>query len=313
MLTFILRRLLSGVVLIAVISFLAFVLLYAGGGDIARRILGENATAETVAKKTEELGLNRPLLVQYGDWVVSALSGNLGRSWFTGELVSVSVSGRLAVTLSLVLGATIVSAILAVVLGVLAARRGGIVDGAVQLLSLVGFAVPGFLIALLLVLVFAINLGWFKATGYVPITTSPAGWLASVTLPVVALSLGAIATVAAQVRGSVIDAMSRDYVRTLRSRGLGMRSVIYKHVLRNAGGPALAVLAVQFVGLLGGAVVVEQIFAIPGMGQLSVRSTTLGDVPVVMGLVIAFAIIVVIVNLLIDLAQAALNPKVRLS
>ncbi|MDF2579931.1 MULTISPECIES: ABC transporter permease [Microbacterium] len=313
MLTFILRRLISGVVLIAVISFLAFVLLYAGGGDIARRILGENATAETVAKKTEELGLNRPLLVQYGDWVVSALSGNLGRSWFTGELVSVSVSGRLAVTLSLVLGATIVSAILAVVLGVLAARRGGIVDGAVQLLSLVGFAVPGFLIALLLVLVFAINLGWFKATGYVPITTSPTGWLASVTLPVVALSLGAIATVAAQVRGSVIDAMSRDYVRTLRSRGLGMRSVIYKHVLRNAGGPALAVLAVQFVGLLGGAVVVEQIFAIPGMGQLSVRSTTLGDVPVVMGLVIAFAIIVVIVNLLIDLAQAALNPKVRLS
>ncbi|APF34183.1 MULTISPECIES: ABC transporter permease [Microbacterium] len=313
MLTFILRRLLSGVVLIAVISFLAFVLLYAGGGDIARRILGENATAETVAKKTEELGLNRPLLVQYGDWVASALTGNLGRSWFTGELVSVSVSGRLAVTLSLVLGATIVSAVLAVVLGVLAARRGGIVDGAVQFLSLVGFAVPGFLIALLLVLVFAINLGWFKATGYVPITTSPTGWLASVTLPVVALSLGAIATVAAQVRGSVIDAMSRDYVRTLRSRGLGMRSVIYKHVLRNAGGPALAVLAVQFVGLLGGAVVVEQIFAIPGMGQLSVRSTTLGDVPVVMGLVIAFAIIVVIVNLLIDLAQAALNPKVRLS
>ncbi|MFS0713930.1 ABC transporter permease [Microbacterium sp. 2P01SA-2] len=313
MLTFILRRLLSGVVLIAVISFLAFVLLYAGGGDIARRILGENATAETVAKKTEELGLNRPLLVQYGDWVASALTGNLGRSWFTGELVSVSVSGRLAVTLSLVLGATVVSAILAVVLGVLAARRGGIVDGAVQFLSLVGFAVPGFLIALLLVLVFAINLGWFKATGYVPITTSPTGWIASVTLPVVALSLGAIATVAAQVRGSVIDAMSRDYVRTLRSRGLGMRSVIYKHVLRNAGGPALAVLAVQFVGLLGGAVVVEQIFAIPGMGQLSVRSTTLGDVPVVMGLVIAFAIIVVIVNLLIDLAQAALNPKVRLS
>ncbi len=133
------------------------------------------------------------------------------------------------------------------------------------------------------------------------------------TLPIIALSIGAIASVAVQVRGSVIDATSRDYVRTLRARGLSERSVIYKHVLRNAGGPALAVLALQFVGLLGGAVVVEQIFAIPGMGQLSVRSTTLGDVPVVMGLVIAFAIIVVIVNLLIDLAQAALNPKVRLS
>jgi peptide/nickel transport system permease protein len=313
MLAFILRRLLSGVVLIAVISFLAFVLLYMGGGDIARRILGENATAETVAKKTEQLGLNQPLVQQYWDWLTSALTGDLGRSWFTGELVSVSVTNRLAVTLSIVIGATLVSAILAVVLGVLAARRGGWVDGSVQVLSLVGFAIPGFLIALGLVLVFAINLGWFKATGYIPISTSFAGWLSSVTLPIIALSIGAIATVAQQVRGSVIDAMSRDYVRTLRSRGISTGSVVYRHVLRNAGGPALAVLAVQFIGLLGGAVIVEQVFAIPGMGQLTVRATTLGDIPVVMGVVITFAIIVVIVNLLIDLAQAALNPKVRLS
>lgn len=313
MLTFIIRRLVSGVILVAVISFLAFALLYAGGGDIARRILGENATAETVAKKAEELGLNRPLLVQYGDWLTSAITGDLGRSWFNGELVAVSVSNRLAVTLSLVIGATIIAAILSVVLGVLAARRGGIVDGSIQFLSLVGFAVPGFLIAMYLVLLFSINLKWFKATGYIPIATSLSGWLSSVTLPIIALSIGAIATVAAQVRGSVIDAMSRDYVRTLRARGLGAGSVVYKHVLRNAGGPALAVLAVQFVGLLGGAVIVEQMFAIPGMGQLSVRSTVQGDMPVVMGLVIAFAVIVVIVNLLIDLAQAALNPKVRLS
>lgn len=313
MLAFILRRLLSGVVLIAVISFLAFVLLYMGGGDIARRILGETATAETVAKKATELGLDRPLLVQYWDWLTSALTGDLGRSFFTGEQVGVSVSGRLAVTLSIVLGATIISAILSVVLGVLAARRGGAVDGTVQFLSLIGFAVPGFLIALGLVLVFAINLHWFKATGYIPITTSFSGWLSSVTLPIIALSIGAIATVAQQVRGSVIDAMSRDYVRTLRSRGLGINSVVYKHVLRNAGGPALAVLAVQFIGLLGGAVIVEQVFAIPGMGQLTVKATTLGDIPVVMGLVIVFAIIVIVVNLLIDLAQAALNPKVRLS
>ena len=313
MLTFILRRIASGVVLVAVISFLAYTLLYAAGGDIARRILGETATAETVAKKTEELGLNRPLLVQYWDWLTSALTGNLGRSWFSGELVSVSVSGRVGVTLSIVLGATLVSAILSIVLGVLAARRGGWIDAVVQFLSLIGFAIPGFLIALGLVLVFAIELHWFKATGFVPLTTSFGGWLTSVTLPIVALSLGAIATVAQQVRGSVIDAMSRDYVRTLRSRGLSTNSVVYKHVLRNAGGPALAVLAVQFIGLLGGAVIVEQVFAIPGMGQLTVKATTQGDIPAVMGLVIVFAIIVVIVNLLIDLAQAALNPKVRLS
>ncbi|MBW9119767.1 ABC transporter permease [Microbacterium trichothecenolyticum] len=313
MLAFILRRLLSGVILIAVISFLAFVLLYASGGDIARRILGENATAETVAKKTEQLGLDEPLLQQYWNWVTSALTGDMGRSWFTGELVSTSVSNRLAVTLSIVIGATLVSAVIAVVLGILAARRGGWVDGSVQVISLIGFAIPGFLIALGLVLVFAINLGWFKATGYVPLTTSVVGWLSSVTLPIVALSIGAIAAVSQQVRGSVIDAVSRDYVRTLRARGLSTNSVVYRHVLRNAGGPALAVLAVQFIGLLGGAVIVEQVFAIPGMGQLTVRATTLGDIPVVMGVVIAFAIIVVIVNLLIDLAQAALNPKVRLS
>ena len=219
----------------------------------------------------------------------------------------------MGVTLSIVIGATLVSAILSVVLGVLAARRGGWIDGIVQFLSLIGFAIPGFLIALGLVLVFAIELHWFKATGFVPLTTSFTGWIASVTLPIVALSLGAIATVAQQVRGSVIDAMSRDYVRTLRSRGLSSTSVVYKHVLRNAGGPALAVLAVQFIGLLGGAVIVEQVFAIPGMGQLTVKATTQGDIPAVMGLVIVFAIIVVIVNLLIDLAQAALNPKVRLS
>jgi peptide/nickel transport system permease protein len=313
MLMFIVRRVLSGIVLVFVISVVTFGLLYLDSANIARRILGQNATPELVAQKSAELGLDRPLLVQYGDWIVSALTGDLGRSWFNGQLVSVSLSGRLAVSLSLVIGATVVSAVIAIVLGVLAARRGGWVDALVQFISILGFAIPGFLIALYLVLLFAINLGWFKATGYIPITQSFTGWLSSVTLPIAALSLGAIAAVAQQVRGSVSDAMSRDYVRTLRARGLSSGSVVYKHVLRNAGGPALAVLSVQFVGLLGGAVIVEQVFALPGIGQLTVSATTQGDIPVVMGVVIAFAVIVIIVNLAIDLAQAALNPKVRLS
>ena len=313
MLTFIIRRILAGIVLLFVISFVAFLFLYAGSGDIARKILGQNATAETVQQKATELGLDRPILVQYWDWLTSALTGDFGRSWFTGQLVTVSLSSRLAVTLSIVIGAILVSAILSVLLGVLAARRGGGVDGTVQFISMLGFAIPGFLVALYLVLIFAINLGWFKATGYIPITTSFTGWLSSVTLPIAALALGAIASVTQQVRGSVIDGLSRDYVRTLRSRGLSSNRVVYKHVLRNAGGPALAVLSVQFIGLLGGAIIVEQVFALPGIGQLTVSATSVGDVPVVMGVVIVTAIIVVIVNLLIDLAQAALNPKVRLS
>lgn len=313
MLTFIARRLLSGVLLLAVITALSFSLLYLNSANIARRILGQNATEDVVLRKTQELGLDRPLIVQFGDWLSSAVTGDLGRSWFNGQLVSVSLSGRLSVTLSIVIGTTIITAIISVLLGVLAARRGGWVDGLVQILTVLGFAIPGFLIALYLVLIFAINLGWFKATGYIPITDSFTGWLSSVTLPIIALTAGAAAAVTQQIRGAVLDAQSRDYVRTLRARGISERSVMYKHILRNAGGPALAVLALQFVGMLGGAVIVEQIFALPGIGQLSVTATSAGDIPVVMGLVVAFAVIVIIVNLLIDLAQAALNPKVRLS
>ncbi|NTW40742.1 MAG: ABC transporter permease, partial [Cellulomonadaceae bacterium] len=220
---------------------------------------------------------------------------------------------RLSVTLSIVLGATILAALIGTLLGILAATRSGRVDRSVQVLSVVGFAIPGFLVALGLVLLFSINLGWFNATGYVKFTNSASGWFKSVTLPIVALALGTIAVVAQQVRGSVVDALGRDYVRTLRSRGLSGRRVVTKHVLRNAGGPALAVLAVQFIGLLGGAVIVETVFAIPGLGQLAVSSTAKADIPMVMGLVVATALIVVVVNLVIDLAQAWLNPKVRLA
>jgi peptide/nickel transport system permease protein len=313
MLGFILRRLASGVVLIIVISALAFSMLYANSENIARRILGQNATAELVARKSEELGLDRPLWEQYVGWLGNAVQGQFGRSWFTGELVTTGVTSRFAVTLSIVLGATILAALIGVLLGVIAATRGGWIDRVVQVLSILGFAIPGFLVALGLVLLFSIELRWFKATGYIPITTSFGGWVTSVTLPIVALAVATIVVVAQQVRGSVTDALGRDYVRTLRSRGLSMRRVVAKHVLRNAGGPALAVLAVQFIGLLGGAVIVEQIFAIPGLGQLAVSSTVKADIPMVMGLVIATAVLVVIVNILIDLAQAALNPKVRLS
>jgi len=313
MLIFILRRLAAGVVLLAVISSIAFLLLYLGAGDVARRILGQEATQADVAAKAADLGLNRPLLVQYADWVGHAVRGDLGTSWFTGESVSSGIASRLAVTLSLVIGATLITAVVAVVLGVWAAVRRGWVDKLVQVVSILGFAIPGFLIAVGLVLLFALKLGWFQPTGYVSFSESPAGWLGTITLPVIALAIGGIAGVAGQVRGAVLDALRQDYVRTLRSRGLSFNRVVFKHVLRNAGGPALAVLAVQFVGLLGGAVIVEQVFAIPGLGQVAVSSTLQGDIPLVMGLVVATAILVVLVNLLIDLAQGWLNPKVRLS
>lgn len=313
MLIFIVRRIVSGIVMVIAISVIAYLLLFLGSGNIARNLLGPQATEVTVRLKEHQLGLDRPVVVQYWDWLVHALHGDFGSSWTTGQLVGVSLAQRLPVTLSIVLGAVFLSAIISVILGVVAARRGGWADALVQFISVIGFAIPGFLIALFLVVVFAIDLHWFRAVGYTAFAQSPGGWVSSVTLPIIALAIGSIASVSQQVRGSVLDALSRDYVRTLRSRGLGINRVVYKHVLRNAGGPALAVLSLQFIGLLGAAVIIEQMFALPGIGQLTVQATTSGNIPVVMAVVITTAVIVVIVNLLIDLAQAALNPKVRLS
>lgn len=313
MIGFIGRRLLAGGVLLISITTLAFHLLFLGGGDIARRILGESATEESVAQKTSQLGLDKPLLEQYREWVTGALTGDFGTSWFSGQPVIEGISSRLAVTLSLVSGAVLLTAVISLILGVVAATRGGWVDRMVQVLSVIGFAVPGFLVAVFLVLVFALGLSWFNPTGYISLTQSPSGWLSSVTLPVIALCLGGVASVTQQIRGGVLDALRNDYVRTLRSRGLSERRVVLKHVLRNAAGPALAVLSVQFVGLLGGAVIVEQVFAIPGLGQVAVQATTQGDIPLVMGLVVVTAVLVIVFNLLVDLLQGWLNPKVRLS
>jgi peptide/nickel transport system permease protein len=313
MLMFVLRRIGAGVVLLFVISSVTFFLLYVGSGDIGRNILGQQATQEDVALKNEQLGLNRPLLTQYVDWLGNAVTGDLGSSWFTGEQVTAGITARLAVTLSLVIGATVLTAVIAAALGVWAAVRRGWVDKVVQAVTIVGFAIPGFLIAVGLVLAFAINMALFDPTGYVGFTDDPAGWLSTVTLPIVALAIHSIASVANQVRGSVTDVLQKDYVRTLRSRGLSFNRVVFRHVLRNAGSPALAVLGVQFVALTGGAVVVERVFAIPGLGDVAVGATSQGDIPMVMGLVVAVAALVVVVNLTIDLLQGWLNPKVRLS
>lgn len=313
MIRFVARRIGSGVVLLLAITSLAYLLLYAGAGDISRRILGQSATPEAVAAKDAELGLDRPIPEQFVTWIVNALGGDLGYSWFTGQTVDDAIAARLPVTLSLVFGAVLLSAVVSVILGTFAATKGGIFDRITQIISLLGFAIPGFLVAVALVVVFALTLGWFTPTGFVPFLTSPAGWVSTVTLPIIALALGGIASVTQQIRGSMIDALRNDYVRTLRSRGLSERRVVYKHVLRNAAAPALAVLALQFVGLLGGAVIVEQVFAIPGVGPAAVSATNQGDVPLVMGLITATAVIVIVFNLIIELLQGWLNPKARIS
>ena len=310
---YILRRLGAGVVIVVTLCVLAFFLLYIGAQDTARNIVGQTAAPEIVARKAAELGIDRPLVVQFGDWLSKAVAGDLGRSWFTGEPVTQLLLVRVPVTLSITVGAILLSALLAVILGALSAGRRGWVDRGLQVVSVVAAAVPGFLFALALATVFGLTLRWLPATGYTPITVSFSGWLSTVTLPIIALAIGATAAVTQQVRGSMIDVLRMDYIRTLESRGLPTRRVVYRHALRNAAGPALGVLGLQFVVVFGGAVIVEQVFSLPGLGQAAVAATSRGDIPVVMGVVIVTAVLVVLVNLAIDLLQGWLNPKVRLS
>lgn len=313
MLRFVLKRLGLAVSQIFAISVLAFSLLYLAAGDVARTILGDNATEEQVALKTQELGLDRPLVTRYLDWLTSALHGDLGASYFTPQTVTDALLTRLPVTLTLLIGVTLLSGLIAFILGIAAGVRRGWLDKVVQVLSVLGYALPGFLVALFLVVVFAIRLEWFPATGYIPPTDSLTGWLSAITLPIIALSLGPIAAVAQQVRGAVIDVLRQDYVRTLRSRGLPEWEVIGKHVVRNASGTGMTVLGLQFVGLLGGAIVVEQIFALPGLGTVAISYTSRGDIPVVMGLLLVTSLIVTVVNLLVDIGVGLLNPKARVA
>ena len=314
MLTFVARRLANGIAMLFVISSVAFLLLYLTGGDIARTILGEFATEEAVRQRAYELGLDQPLLTRYWDWLSSALTGNFGDSWFAASSVSDLVLSRLAVTLSLVGLAVLLIALVATAIGVFAAvHRGGLADRFVQFFSLMAAAVPPFLIALAFVMLFSLQLGWLAPSGFTAPSDSIPGWLASVALPVGALLVAGVAGSAQQVRGAMVDTLNQDYIRTLRSRGLPFRSVVLKHALRNAAGPGLSVLALQFIALLGGAIVIENLFAIPGLGSLSARSTIQGDIPVIMGVVVTISIIVIVVNLVIDIVHGWLNPKVRVA
>ena len=313
MLTFTLRRLVSGVGLLIVISIGAYTLLFFSSSSIARNILGEQATPEQIALKEAELGLDQPLFVRYLDWAGAALRGDLGESWFNGEPVTETIQGRLPVTLVLMFVSIVLVALIATALGVFGAVRRGRVDQAIQVGAVIGDAIPGFVLAIFLVTIFAVNLGWFPAVATIRPGAGAEAWIVSLTLPVIAIVVNYVTSSAQQIRSAVIKELDKDYVRTLRSRGLGEREIVLKNVLRSAAPAGLTVLSLQFIGLLGGVVILEQIFAIPGFGALAVNATVLSDIPLVMGVVIVSVVLVIIVNLLVDIAQGALNPKVRLS
>ncbi len=313
MITFILRRLASGVILLFVVCAVAYALLFANGSSIARNIVGDQATEAQVAAKEAELGLDQPLPLRFIDWVGSAITGDLGRSWFGPITVGDALTTRLPVTLALIGVAMLLVTVLATLIGTTAAVRRGWVDRVVQIGAVIGDAIPGFVLAVVLATVFAIQLGIFPAVSTIAPGAGPEAWIASLTLPVIAIVLNYVTASAQQIRSAVIQQRDRDFVRTLRSRGLGESEILIRHVLRAAAPAGLTVLSLQFVGLLGGAVILERIFALPGIGQLAVTSTVTGDIPIVMGVVLYTVVIVVIVNLVVDLINGWLNPKVRVS
>lgn len=313
MIWFVAKRLTSGIVTLFVTSTLTFFLLFYSAPNVVQTILGPDATQADVHAKEVALGLDRPLWQRYLNWMGHAVRGDFGTSWLDQHPVTSSILSRLPTTLSIVVVSLVISGALAVALGLAAAVRRGWLDRLLQVFSIVGAAIPQFVLAVVLVTVFGIHLGWFPATGYVSFATSPVGWVATVTLPVVALSIGGISSTAQQLRSATIELLERDYVRTLRSRGLPTREILLRHVLRGAAPPSLTVLSLHFIAILGGVVVIEQIFALPGIGYLALKSTTAGDMPVLMGVIVYVVIVVVVVNLLVDLAVGWLNPKARIS
>lgn len=296
---------------IVVVTFATFALMYGNGPGIARAVLGLSATPEDVARKVSDLGLDRPLPVQYWDWLTGVVTGDLGKSFYTSEPVANALAARVPVTLTLVVITLLLTAVVSVTLGVIAAVRGGWVDRFVQFLSVLGTAVPPYVVAIILVFTFAVGWQVLPATGYISPESDPAAWAMSITLPVLALAVGAVAGVAAQFRTATLDTLGRDYVRTLRARGINEREVIFRNVLRNAAAPGLTALSLTMIGLLGGAVFIEQVFALPGIGQLANQAAQISDVPMVMGTVLVTVVIVLCVNFLGDVGVTLLNPKAR--
>lgn len=305
------RRLALSLPLLLIVPTVTFLLAAVIPGDIARTILGADATQAQYEQLRQSLGLNEPLITRYLAWLGGALHGNLGTSLFWQQPVTSLLDSRLQVTLSLVIGSTAVAAVVGVVLGVTAALRAGAPGKIVDAIALTGLAVPNFFLGLLLITWFAVTLRLFPATGYVPVSQSPAGWLASIALPVITLAVPGIAVIAKQTRDAMREAMDRPFIRTLRAAGVPGRSIIGKHALRNAAIPVVTVTGLIFIGSLSGTVLVEMVFALPGLGGLVVQATTQHDLPLIQGVAVYFTVAVIGVNLLVDLTYSWLDPRVR--
>ena len=308
------RWLVSSLVLLFVITVLTFLLASMAPGDAAKAILSSQSGSYTVQQYQQmrhALGIDQPPPVQYWHWLDGVLHGSLGADLFSGQPVTQELNARLGPSLSIIVGTVIVSGLVGVSLGIVSALRGGTLGRLVDVVSLAGLAVPNFWLALVLAELLAVRVQVFPATGYAPLSADPGPWLRSIALPVLTLSAGGVAFVAKQTRDSLSEVMSRDFIVMLRARGLSRRSVVLRHALRNAAIPVVTVLGLLLVGLLGGTVLIENVFSIPGLGQEAVTAAGSHDLPVIEGVAFYFAVVVVVANLLVDVSYRLLSPRMR--
>ncbi|WP_222707807.1 ABC transporter permease [Zeimonas arvi] len=309
---YIVKRLLATIPVMGVVALFVFSLLYLSPGDPAAVIAGDIATEEDIARIRASLGLDQPYLVRFGHWLWALAQGDLGTSIFTNLPVTQLIAQRVEPTVALTLCTLIVSIVIAVPLGVIAAARaGGWVDRMVMAISVMGFSVPVFVLAYLLIGLFSIQLEWLPVQGYKSLSEGFVPFIRHMILPSVALGIVYMALIARITRASMLDVLSQDYVRTAQAKGLAPQTVLVGHALKNAAVPVVTIIGIGVALLIGGVVVTETVFAIPGIGRLTVDAILRRDYPIIQGVTLLFSAVYVIVNLLVDLSYTLFDPRIR--
>jgi len=312
MLTFTLSRITSAIPVIILVTLFAFLILFLTPGDPVRVMLGQEARAEDVQRVRTELGLDKPVPLQYLAFVARVATGDLGESYKYRRPVATMIFERLPVTIVLALSSLLVSILIAVPLGIIAAlNRGKLADTLTMVAALFGVSAPSFWIALMLIFFFAYKINIFPATGLPPFSEAGFGVIMHLVLPAFSLAVISSGLLARIVRSSMLEVLSRDYMRTARAKGVARFAVVVKHGLRNALIPVITVIGLQLGGLLGGAVVTETVFALPGVGRMAVEAIQSRDIPLVQGIVLVLAVGIIVVNLLVDVMYGLIDPRVN--
>jgi peptide/nickel transport system permease protein len=313
MLSYIVRRVLATIPVMGIVAITVFSLLYLAPGDPAAIIAGDQATTQQIAQIRASLGLNQPYLVRFGHWLWRVLHFNLGTSVFTGQPVAHMIAQHIEPTLSLMILTMLIAITVAIPLGVIAAwKHGTWIDTAIMIFAVLGFSIPVFVIAYLLAYVFGLGLRWLPVQGFVPLSQGFWPFLQCLILPSVALGAIYVALLARITRAAMLDVLAQDYVRTARAKGVSQRGVLFVHALKNAANPVVTVAGLGVALLIGGTVVTETVFAIPGLGTLTVNAILERDYPVIQGVVLLFSFAYVIVNLIVDLLYSVFDPRIRL-